>query len=112
MSDQGSGGSSVTFTVKELIQNLGDEVTSQLEAITKQLQELAAILNSKASDARVDGLEARLKSAEDQIIQLNLARAGSTALTGVMKVVFGGVGATVVGSLIGLLILAAHGGHL
>lgn len=104
--------SSDGYTLKERIEELARTIAGQLGAIVAQLDSIERKLDDKASRTWVEGIEARMKAAEKDIIDLRVAAGGSAAVSKYSKWLNALVIAGVFG-LIGTLVyvVATVGGH-
>jgi Skp family chaperone for outer membrane proteins len=99
------------YTVKERLEDLAKTIAEQLTGIVKQLDKIDAKLDDKASNQRVDELERRFLEFERQLLErlLRLERqaAGVAAISGYQRWLVGGLGCTIVGALLYVL-LGSH----
>jgi hypothetical protein len=101
----------VTYTVKELIGMLEKTLTNQMDKIASRLDSIDKKLDDKASNMRAEALEVRLAVAEERVSRLELASAGTAAVTRFQRWIIGSVGVGMMGSIVTLVWLAVHGGH-
>ena len=102
---------SVNYTVKELLAMLEKTLTEQMRQISVGVDELGRKLDLKASEARVDALERRLKAAEDTIVDWRVERAGPQAVSRFQKAALYGAWLLICSAFSGLLIILLGGVH-
>lgn len=101
---------SINFTVKELLTMLEKTLTEQIGNIAIRIEEVNRKLDLKASEVRVEAIEARVADNEKRIAQLEIFSASSRALVSANKWLVGAVAIPLIGVIATLVWLAA-GGH-
>jgi Skp family chaperone for outer membrane proteins len=103
--------SSEGYTVKERLEDLARTIAEQLTGIVKQLDRIDAKLDDKASNQRVDDFERRFLDLERDVLarllKLERQAAGVAAISGYQRWLVGGLGCTIVGALLYVL-LGSH----
>lgn len=109
MPDPGDG-----YTIKERIEDLARTIATQLGGIVTQLEAIESKLDQKATIKSIEVVALEVKNLRDdhepRIKRLEIAHAGSVAVSGFVKFLIGTVAVGCLGSIATLVWLAA-GGH-
>lgn len=100
-----SGEQEVSYTVKELIGQLGEKIAENMEMLNGKLDSMNSQLNKKADASDMAALAAR-------VLVLELGRAGSLAVSGFAKWFISAIGVAMFGAIVTLIVvLIQSGGH-
>lgn len=107
MSSEGS----VNYTVKELLGMLEKTLTEQINHIGVRIEEVNRKLDLRASSASVEALERRVSTLEGDLVNIKIAAAGPSAVSGYQRMLIYGVWLLVCSALSGLIVLLIGGIH-
>ena len=106
-----NGEGSVNYTVKELLGMLEKTLTEQIDRIGVRIEEVNRKLDLRASSASVEALERRISSVEGDLVNIKIAAAGPTAVSGYQRMLLYAVWLLVCSALSGLIVLLIGGVH-